>query len=319
LSALHRPHLGPRSAIALAVALIVAAALQVGLADGTESPQGVMDGGFWGSSLWEDGRAEIAFYHLSIPQVREPVLAGSLLVRHHLDRRSLTKLAADEPAAEEAWQWIVLYGFDTPGAGPSRRFFQLDARRRDLQPWRFTSVERSWEGHCAYNVALDAEETFLRERGTSCDTFLPLPGLERAHLYEAATYLRAQMPLVVRGVDFRHRPVHEINVFAAGRRFTARLERLGVDTLRLPGGAEEAERIAVEYDGGTPSLPSATAPAELFGTVAAREVYWRRTGGNRQILKVEAEGYGMTLIEEIRAKHWDEDFFPRLERVRRYP
>lgn len=277
-----------------------------------------MDASFWNSKLWNDGGAEIAFYELRIPQSREPVLAGSILVKHRLDRSGLFKVDGVKPGSEEAWQWIVLYGFEAPAAGPTRRFFMLEARRRDLQPWRFRAAESSWEGHCGYWITLDADETALQERGSSCETLLPLKDLERSHPYEEATYLRAQMPLLVRGVDFSNRPRHELALLAAGHRIQARLERLGVETVRLPGGAEEAEKIAVEYSQ-APRFRAATAPPGPFGAGGRREIYWRRTGANRQILRMEGDGYGMTLIEELRAKHWKEDFSPRLERVRRYP
>lgn len=301
----------------LAVAAGLAGSL-VGLVQGEEQHQEVMDSAFWKSELWNDGGAEIAFYELSNPQTPEPVLAGTILVKHRLDRRGLFKVDGKKPGAEEAWQWIFLYRFEATAAGPTRHFFQLDARRRDLQPWRFRAVESSWDGHCSYSVELDQNEAALQERGRSCKTLLPLSELEQSHPYEEPTYLRAQVPLLVRGVDFRNRARHGLTLLAAGRRVQASLERLGVETVRVPNGAEEAEKIVVEYSQ-APRFRVPTAPPTPFGAGGRREIYWRRTGGNRQILRMEGRGYGMTLIEELRAKHWEEDFSPRLERVRRYP
>lgn len=296
----------------------IIAVLVVWPASSEQETQAVMSTTFWSSERWNDGRAEIAFYELHIPQSREPVLAGSILAKHRLDRDTLLKVGADDPEGEEAWHWIFLYGLQAPTAGPTRRFFALDARRGDLQPWRFRAAESSWNGNCGYQVSLDEKELALHESGSSCETLLPLADLERSHPYEHPTYLRSQMLLLVRGLDFRRRSKHEIALLAAGRPARARLELVGVERVRLPGGSEQAEKIAVVYSQ-APRLRADAAPPGLFGTAGRREIYWRSTGANRQILKMEGEGYGLTLIEELRAKHWKEDFYPRLERVRRYP
>ncbi len=65
--------------------------------------------------------------------------------------------------------------------------------------------------------------------------------------------------------------------------------------------------------------PENMAPIGILGGIDPEETYWRSTQPHRQLLKLKAKNYSMTLIEELRSKHWEEDFYPRLKYVTRYP
>ena len=73
-------------------------------------------------------------------------------------------------------------------------------------------------------------------------------------------------------------------------------------------GTFEAEKITVEYNGEVPSIlgEQATGP----------EHYFRDTGPERLLLKVESEHFSMELIEHLRSPYWRDNFFSRLKKVR---
>ena len=93
----------------------------------------------------------------------------------------------------------------------------------------------------------------------------------------------------------------------------ATAELLGRETVETPAGRFDAEKIAVTYDGRTPSL--------VGERTAGREHYWRSTGPGRELVKLASTdgSYAMVLVETLRSAYWRENFFPRLKRVDERP
>lgn len=282
-------------------------------------PAPALDPAYLTDPLWQDGNAEIAFYEMRFEdRDAPPVLAGSILAAHRFDPRTFRKVDSDEEAGEAAWKWIFLYEHDAPVANRLRRAFYLDARQRDLELWRFIATESSWDGHCAYSIRVDRASDRFHARASSCRTLLPLPTVHAGTESAQGTFAIGQMPLLIRASSFVDGNRSTLAVTISGTPVTAHIERIGIETVDLVSGPVRAEKITVTYESDT-GLPAETAPPTIFGHPAKRETYWRSTAAHRQIVKVESDRYTMRLIEEIRGKHWQDDLFPRLDHVDRYP
>jgi hypothetical protein len=93
----------------------------------------------------------------------------------------------------------------------------------------------------------------------------------------------------------------------------AQAVRTGTDTVETAAGSFDAERIVVTYDEPVPSL--------IGEESATTETYWRGTGPQRLLVRLEAAGgrYQMTLVEHLRTAYWQENLWPRLARIEQRP
>ena len=122
----------------------------------------------------------------------------------------------------------------------------------------------------------------------------------------------ALVPLLVRSLDFSGAPSGNFSLLledGSKVKVTARLE--GRESLDLPDGREEAERVRLSYDGDYRSILSRKGERE--------ETYWRGLGPERALLALESATYRMRLVEIVRSPYWDENVFPRLKHVKTRP
>jgi hypothetical protein len=120
---------------------------------------------------------------------------------------------------------------------------------------------------------------------------------------------------LVRGLDFSATDTVSFSVAVAdsGAHIPVQAVLAGSDTVETEAGSFETERIAVHYDAAVPSL--------IGETSAATEIYWRGTGADRLLVKMEAESgrYRMRLVEHLRSPYWKENLWPKLARVSERP
>lgn len=269
------------------------------------------------NKLWNDGKSEISFYKVHSRWTgNAEVVAGTILAKHDINPAALLKTRESDPERVSAFLWILLYEFDANTANRYRHFFLHEVRQADLRLYSYSASRISWEGQCSYGIRV-GQNNLMKGTGSRCTDFSRLPPTPPVS-YQSSIFAPGQIPLLIRSLDFSEKNTHTFQIYVQGRLITAQAERLGFDTVVVSDEEREAEKIIVRYaDSVEPNQNSA--PVGLLGGIDREEVYWRSTKPNRQLLKLKAENYGMVLIEEVRAKHWQEDFFPRLRHVTRYP
>jgi len=128
-------------------------------------------------------------------------------------------------------------------------------------------------------------------------------------------YPPAQIPLLVRGLAFEETDTlsFAVPVADSSTYVSARAVRSSTETVETAAGAFETDRITVTYDKPVPS--------PIGEQSAATETYWRGTGPERLLVRMEAEGgrYRMALVEHLRTPYWNENLWPRLARIEERP
>jgi hypothetical protein len=276
--------------------------------------------------LWNDGQAEVAFYRVERSQsaggalgnrpADESFLAGTYLVKQRFNAQGMTKAghatgqAADADAID-AFKYALFYERES-GSYEFKRNWVTNARQRDLRPIKASFSSFDWCSNLyeefAFRPSSDSVRYLKRsdDYGNTRGTFARRPGAFPAQM----------VPLVVRGLDFSEKDQRAFAVLRPdGSRVNARARLAGADSLALP--AQEgtrrraAERIVVTYD--------APAPSMLADQTGTEETYWRGTGPARLLLKVEGDGYRMTLEEALRSPYWEENVWEHLARVSERP
>lgn len=276
------------------------------------APAPIVDAAYLTADSWNDGQAEIAFYRIERIQnqygeaAEQSFTAGTYLVKHTFDPEGMTK-AIDRPGTS-AFKYALFYEFES-GSYQYKRNHVVNARQDDLRPYKQSFTSFDWCSNVYSELAFhpNGSVEYLKRS----DDY----GNERGQFeYRAQAYPVAELPLLVRGLDFRTADQH---VFAValpdGQYVEVRATLAGPDTLDLPAGTRAAERITVTYDQPVPSMIGEESDTE--------ETYWRGTDPWRTLLQAEAKSgrYRMALIEQVRSPYWQENIWPELARVEERP
>lgn len=259
-----------------------------------------LSGDFLRSSLWNDGKAEIAFYDVEIHWRAGPepftqkFNAVALLVKQSFDPRKLFKVPASNPGKVESFQWSFIYDL-----GTNKRSAAVVAVQDNLRPLRQTYTEISWEGSCLRELALPlgskASRFFHFQTRSEPDAVISL---------DPKAFTPVEIPLLIRSLDFSASKRHQFRVtLFDGSSVLATAELVGKDSVQIHGAALPAEKIKLQLSGAVPY------PGGMLSLIASEETYWRGTNGNRQILQIESKredqfDYRVRLIEEIRSDYW---------------
>ncbi len=283
-----------------------------------DEPDGpVLDEEFLRSSRWDDGKAEIAFFRVEVdwdypPEPwKQSYVTTAVLVKHDYDEVELQKVTDEGDHVVPAFQGVSIYEVGQYRNRLSRAF---NARQSDLRPLKQTMTSISWEGSSFREFAFFPDGT-VEVLARSDTTRTPNQRLSMP----LDSFAIAQIPLLVRALDFDKRPRQVFKVLDLDGNFVeVTAERSITERLETQIGEVLAERIEVRH-----AEPRLLVGA-LTNVVAPREIYWRRAGGNRQIVRIEAPkftdgSYRIELVEEIRSTWWREDIRPLLERVDRIP
>lgn len=277
-----------------------------------------MDNHYLGSKYWEDGNAEIAFFRIWDRRKAFETLAGAILVRHHLLPNGDLKVPSSHKGALASFTQIWIYEEPCGSEGPRRHYREIDMRQADLRALSATSSLSTWSGQCSYRATVDMSADRISERATSCRTLLPTMGAGTSHSFGPGVFLPGQVPLAIRALDFSSRTSHVLLIYFEGKLIEAMAQAVGLEEVMIGDRRVESLRIDVAYSQALDS-PEAASPVSVLGDVGTHEIYWRSENEHRQILRMQGDQYGMELIEEVRAKHWSEDFYPDLNQVRDYP
>lgn len=274
---------------------------------------GSADRSFLTSGFWNDGKAEVAFYRVErdVNQYGEAkpqkFLMGTYLVKHDFDRLTQSKARPDAKDKVSSFKWSAFYEFESDNSYQFKQAWVVNAARGDLSPLKASFTSFDW---CSNQY----RELLFRPDGKAEFLMRSDDYGNREETFEAPSeaYPVALVPLLVRSLDFSSAPSRSFTVLledGSTVTVTARLE--GRESLDLPEGREEAERVRLSYDGDYRSILSREGERE--------ETYWRGLGAERALLALESATYRMRLVEIVRSPYWDENIFPRLKRVKSRP
>ena len=278
-----------------------------------EAFQSLTDGAYLTADLWNDGQAEVAFYRVErdFNQYGQPAeqsfVVGTYLVKHNFSVGQMTK-ATDRIAGEPAFKYGFFYEFES-GSYQYKRHYVTNARQGDMRPFKqsFTSFDWCSNAYEEFAFHMTGAIDYLKRS----DDY----GNEQArYVFQPRAFPAAQIPLLVRALDFGEQDAHTFTVLHPDGTFlpvTARLA--GRDSVQLAMGTLPAERVRLTYSQRTPS--------PIAETVDSTETYWRGTGTARRLLQLESGSgsYRMELVEHLRSPYWEENLWPRLERIEERP
>ncbi len=304
-----------RSVVRLAVCLLL---LGMVAACGTpqdseEAFRALIDESYLTADVWNDGQAEVAFYRVErdFNQYGEPAeqsfVAGTYLVKHNFSAGQMTK-ATDRIAGEPAFKYALFYEFES-GSYQYKRNYVTNARQRDLRPFKQSFTSFDWCSNVYEEFAFHMTGAIDYQKRS--DDY----GNEQArYVFQPRAFPAAQIPLLVRALDFSDREAHTFTVLHPDGTFlpvTARFA--GRDSVQLAMGTLPAERVRLSYSQRTPS--------PIAETVDSTETYWRGTGAAHRLLQIESSSgsYRMELVEHLRSPYWEENLWPRLERIAARP
>lgn len=278
-------------------------------ASGTDLP---VDRAYLTAELWNDGQAEVAFYQVERTQDQygrpEPqsFMAGTYLVKHRFSRETMSKVT--DASGASAFKSALFYEFESDSY-QYKRSWVVNARQSDLAPLKQSLTSFDWCSNLFREMRYAADGSIEIEKRS--DDY----GNGRETVSGGATAVPpAHVILLVRALAFGGDTRTQFSVLSPdGSAVGVTAILSGTETLNLPGGDREAERIELTYD-----APAASPVGEKTGTT---ETYWRGTGKARHLLKMSGDDgrYTMTLVEELRTPYWRENLWPRLARVQERP
>jgi hypothetical protein len=277
-----------------------------------ESPL-ITDRDYLTADHWNDGKAEVAFYQVERTRDQygraneQQFVAGTYLVKHRFSPTEMAKTT--DGSGTSSFKYALFYEMES-GSYQYKRNWVVNARRTDLRPYKHSFTSFDWCSNLYRELAFPSDGP-VEYRMRSDDY-----GNERTSFEQKAqSYPPAQLPLLVRGLDFSASDTLSFSVVVAdsSAHVPATAVREGTDSVETAAGTFEAERIAVTYDVPVPSL--------IGETSARTETYWRGTGPQRLLVQLAAASgrYQMTLVEHLRTAYWQENLWPRLARVEQRP
>jgi hypothetical protein len=305
------------STVLLASALMTGACAEPGYpgasATGPAGDPPALDTAFLTQEIWDDGRAEVAFYR--VERTRGPYgegeaqsfLVGTYLVKHDFSPARMSKALETDADAAPSFKYAFFYEFES-GSYEYKRAWVANAGQSDLRLMKSSFTMFDWCANSYRELAVPAsgEASFLYrsdDYGNDSGTFDFVDG----------AYPVALLPLLVRALDFSvSREVTFHVLLDDGRRVPA-TARLAEDSRDGTGGSVDREAVVVRYTEPVPSLIGERADLE--------ETWYRAPAGDRLLLGVEgASGaYRMELVESLRSAYWEENLWPRLQQVGERP
>ncbi len=309
----------PQRAARPALLLFVVGSLLLGCASPSAAPETepetapVTDSSYLTADLWNDGQAEVAFYRVERTRdqygrpTKQRFMAGTYLVKHRFGPAQMSKRT--DGSGVPAFKYAFFYEVES-GSYQYKRNWVVNARQKDLRPFKQSFTSFDWCSNLYRELAFPREGAVeVRKRsddyGNRRDSFAA----------QAHSYPSAQIPLLVRGLDFSETDTLSVSVAVAdsAAHVPARAVLAGTDTVETDAGSYETERISVTYESPIPS--------PVGERSASTETYWRGTGPDRLLVRMRAESgrYRMALVEHLRTSYWKENLWPKLARVRERP
>jgi len=276
-------------------------------------PPSITDAGYLTADRWNDGRAEVTFYQVERTRDQygrdneQEFVVGTYLVKHRFSPTKMTKTT--DGSGMSSFKYALFYELES-GSYQYKRNWVVNARQNDLRPYKQSFTSFDWCSNQYRELAFRPGESIeYRMRsddyGNQRTSFEPRP----------QSYPPAQLPLLVRGLDFSASDTlsFAVTVADSAAHVPATAVRQDSDSVGTAAGAFETERITITYGAPVPSV--------IGETSARRETYWRSTGPQRLLVQVAAASgrYQMTLIEHLRTAYWQENLWAKLARINQRP
>lgn len=297
--------------VALGALVVYGCVTRPSVFGGTRAP--IADTAYLTADLWNDGQAEVAFYRVERTRDqygranRQQFLVGTYLVKHLFSPVQMTKMT--DGTGTSSFKYALFYELES-GSYQYKRNWVVNARQQDLRPFKQSFSSFDWCSNQYRELAFPPDgriEFRMRsdDYGNRRASFAP----------EANSYPPAELPLLIRGLDFSTTDTLSFSVVVGAdtEHVPAEAVHVGADSVQTEAGRRAAERIRVTYDEPVPSLVG-----EESDTA---ETYWRGVGPNRLLLRIQsATGrYQMTLVEHMRTPYWKENLWEKVERVGERP
>jgi|APHM01.1.fsa_nt_gi hypothetical protein len=263
------------------------------------------------ADVWNDGQAEVAFYRVERTRDQygrakeQAFIMGTYLVKHRFSPADMTKVT--DGTGVSSFKYAAFYELES-GSYQYKRNWVVNARQNDLRPFKQSFTSFDWCSNRYREVAFPPDGP-VEVRMRSDDY-----GNRRASFaHRPKAYPPAQLPLLIRALDFGAADTLSFSVSVpvadSSAHVSARAVRAGTETVETEVGTHDTERIVVQYE--TP------VPSPIGETSDTTETYWRGTGAERRLVRMEAEGgrYQMTLVEHLRTPYWRENLWPKLDRI----
>ena len=276
------------------------------------SPPPITDAEVLTHDVWNDGRAEVAFYRVQRARdqygtpTEQQFLVGSYLVKHRFSPEEMTKKT--DGSGVPSFKYALFYELES-GSYQYKRNWVVNARQKDLRPYKQSFSSFDWCSNQYREMAFPPDGA-IQVRMRSDDYGNRRTSFDR----RPRAYPPAQVPLLVRGLD-RRRDTLSFSVAVADSSSFVPAEAVvrGRDSVDTEAGRFGAERIEVTYD--------APVPSPIAETTARTETYWVGVGPQRRLLRMEGGGgrYRMALVEHLRTPYWTENIWDQLDRVDERP
>lgn len=273
----------------------------------------ITDSSYLTADLWNDGQAEVAFYRVERTQDQygrdndQRFMAGTYLVKHRFSPAQMSKVT--DGSGISTFKYAFFYEVES-GSYQYKRNWVINARQEDLRPYKQSFTSFDWCSNLYRELAFPPGGSVeVRKRSDDYGN------RRTSFASQADSYSPAQLPLLVRGLDFSPADTVSFAVAVAdsGAHVPAQAVLTGRETIETEAGSFETERIEVTYE-----VPVSS----LIGEESARtETYWRGTGPERLLVRMRAKSgrYRMNLVEHLRSPYWEENLWPKLARVEERP
>lgn len=267
----------------------------------------IADPAYLSQPLWNDGKAEVAFYEGWFEEpdgTRHVFEIGTYLIKHGFD---VDRQSKAEAGGVPDFKWAFFFEFEA-GSEQFKHSYVINAAQADLRPLKASMNSFDW---CSNQYK---ELAFLPGGGVHLLSRSDDYGNDARTLeVQPLTYAAPQVPLLVRSADFSKSHQLDFAVLTLdGDHVSAMVEVVGKEPVSTPAGELEGEKILVHYAKSTPSI---------FGTPTTEEIFWRGTDPARTLLKMQSDAgtHGLKLVETVRSAYWQENVFSKLSRVKARP
>jgi hypothetical protein len=287
----------------------------------------VMDRAYLSAPHWDDGQAEVNFYRVdckscgigseTLPE--SSFILGAYLVKHDYDPVNQTKTLTDDADRVTAFKWALFYEYGSKYTYEAKFAFIVNMLKSNLRPLKrsFTSFDWCSNVYDETTVSLDGRVRRIYrsdDYGNKDGRFSYLPG----------AFTMEQVPFLVRALDFSGGRALEFRIMTPeGEFIMTRASIAGRESVELPGeGARDAEKVRIRYDKLVPPGSGKRLMSPIGRFADQEEFYWRGTGPERILLKMESALYRMVLVDHIRTRYWShdkEDFFNHMKNVMELP
>lgn len=274
---------------------------------------GLVDGEFLTARMWNDGKAEVAFYEVRRnrnqygEEADQSFVVGSYLVKHGFDVARMSK-ATGEGESIASFKYALFYEFESKSY-QYKRAYVTNAEQRTLAPLKSSFTMFDWCSNTYEELSFPADGGMRLIRRTddygNREEQLPVfPG----------AFPVAEVPLVMRALRVAEgKPARFIVIDRDGSLVDAEARRVGEEDVSTPAGRFATERLELRL------------AREVSSPIGERtdtlETYWRSTGPERLLVAIQGSTgrYRMELQEALRSPYWNEDLWPRLQRVTTRP